>query len=251
MTDDVPTQGSNGQLARDVATVTLLGELRALHAGASIGLLLAVPAVSLYPLKFNALNTAPLVCVAGMVGKAGLLSATLALPMKAYRLATATREQIGEHAIVLRSNDKVKKLGKLGTTGAIVGLILQSIRAKEIAKLNSLPISTIVTHPRFCWETFCLALLGSTVAINVPILGHVITCKIKKLINKNKNNPIDQDDEKTLVSDANELNDQQSEETPVQQIAEETETAVKESVDEMMQQAADSAETADKPNGTA
>lgn len=231
---------SNETAVEDTSRVFLHAEIKALQLGAGAGLLIAVPGVIFAPATFNSTDAPPLVAAVSAAGVAAVANAGLVFPLTAYRLYRGGKAGVTERAELLRSNERVHQLNRVGLFGAAVGLALEGIRLRTIADMHNAPISAVATTQQAGWEAFCFAVVGSTIAVAVPTISAYIRENWSDNTSKTSDIKSSTDEEDKLVKSA------ETAEQGARSVAQGAEDAATDAVDGAEEAANDASKAADE-----
>lgn len=161
-------------------------ERQGMYLGSTVASVMSIPLLCLSTSTVNPNDDPPLVAIANIVGIGGIIGATGAVTVCCKKLIGLDAAGIRERACKLDANEGLHQLDRLAAGGASVGVGLVCLRIGAIADAEKVSFGQIACTPKMAWETWCFAILGSSVTISVAMLGKLGLAKIRNLRNAGK-----------------------------------------------------------------
>lgn len=160
--------------------IVIHAEAKGSHVGAAVGLLLALPALSFSPDRFNPYDAPPLVAIARVAGVCAVAGASVAVATSLARLVQMPREGIVDRASKLSSNLELVTQMRVACGGASMGLALMALRIWKIAEANRTSVASELFSCAALWDLYCFAAMGASISIGgfkaIKLVSKKMTC---------------------------------------------------------------------------
>ncbi|CAN8070276.1 unnamed protein product [Agarophyton chilense] len=160
------------------ATVVLHAQAKGSQLGATVGVALAIPAISLAPTTFNAADAPPLVAIARLCGGAALVGTTAATLAAAIKLARLSREEIRGRAEKLEASELNRADVVASSAGAAAGLALLMVRINRLAEVRGESFANVLGSWEGARDAYCFAVMGAAVGLAGVKGFKFVACKV-------------------------------------------------------------------------